>query len=341
MPTLFQDSLERLNARMVELLWRQWCGVGVAGYGAEADGAMVDPEALVLATTRYGRYDSRLMDEALDWLVQFGQRLSVQRLQGLARNWPGVGDARVLGAIAEVLGQQVVHRKWRVIAERGGQAAVAEPLFVGSSIPDRLDAQFAKHGLLREPLELRAMSQAPDPRNPQNLIFALRALLGVNARAEIIAWLLTHPSGHPAAIARSTGYFSKSVQQILNEMADSGHIGAIRVGREKFFSIPRLDRWQALLLPATNPPPRWVEWMPLFAALTRFATTLSTPGIDGQSAGFQAIQLREALVAATPALARAGRAHDLHASPDMRGQALINAVLADLDSLLAPVMGQN
>ena len=38
------------------------------------------PEALLLATTRFGRHDSRLMDESIDWLSQFGRRISLQRL---------------------------------------------------------------------------------------------------------------------------------------------------------------------------------------------------------------------------------------------------------------------
>jgi hypothetical protein len=49
--------------------------------------------------------------------------------------------------------------------------------------------------------------------------------------------------------------------------------------------------------------------MPLFAAITRFAETLALPGIDDQSEHFQAIQLREALDEAMPALIRAGVFH--------------------------------
>jgi hypothetical protein len=87
---------------------------------------------------------------------------------------------------------------------------------------------FAKHGLLRGKLELHGMSQPPDPRARETLVFTLRALLGVNARAEILAWLLTHDSGHPAAIARSTGYFSKSIQ--LREALDEAMPALIRAG---------------------------------------------------------------------------------------------------------------
>ena len=343
MPTSFQNSLSLLTERMVDLLWRQWSSIGVAGYSSPGDDWIIDPEALILATTRFGRHDSRLMDESIDWLVKFGRRISLQRLQGLHRSWPGVADPRVLAAIADVLGQQVAHRKWRVIAKASVETTPTAPesLFLRSD--GKPSAQigeaepiFAKHGLLRGKLEQRAMSQPPDPRARENLLLTLRALLGVNARAEIMAWLLCHDSGHPAAIARSTGYFSKSVQQTLNEMEESGQILSVRHGREKHFRVRPQD-WRFLLPPPAdgqNAFPRWVDWMPLFAAITRFTETLALPGIDGKSEHFQAIKLREALDEAMPALVRAGIVHKLRSSRELRGADLIQTLLSDLESLL-------
>ncbi len=327
---------------MVDLLWHQWSSIGVAGYERPGEQRIIDPEALVLATTRFGRYDSRLMDESIDWLMKFGQRISLQRLRGLEKNWPGVADPHVLSSIADMLGGQVAHRKWRVLAAPPARILDPEPLFLvrdGNPTPqfNETDPVFAKHGLLRGVVVLRNMSQAPDPRRPENLVFTLRALLGVNARAEIMAWLLTHESGHPAAIARATGYFSKSIQQILNEMAGSGQLASTRTSREKHFFLPRRKEWQALLTPTAagrNTIPEWIDWMPLFSAVTRFAEALGKPGLDQKSEHYQAIQLREAFAVATPALVQAGRIHAMQANPQLTGAALITALLADLEAMM-------
>jgi len=341
MPTSFQHSLSQLNQRMVDLLWHHWSSVGVAGYARPDDPRIIDPEALMLATTRYGRYDSRLMDESIDWLMKFGNRISVQRLQGLHKNWPGVADTRVLTAISEVLVGNVAHRKWRVLIEEANPTSKPDALFTSidgkpAMKPKKIDPVFAKHGLVRGPLEFRGMSQTPDSESPQNLIFTLRALLGVNARAEIMGWLLTHESGHPAAIARSTGYFSKSIQQILNEMKESGQVSSIRIGREKHFSIPHRQRWQALLCPATkeNETPEWIDWMPLFSVVTNFAEAIGKPGFDEASEAFQAAKLRDTIHECTPALAQAGRVHNLEAKPGLRGKSMVDAIMADLEKLL-------
>jgi hypothetical protein len=326
---------------MVDLLWHQWSSVGVAGYAGAGQNSIIDPEALVLATSRYGRYDSRLMDEAMDWLMKYGRRISLQRLQGLNKSWPNVSEPRVFAAMAEVLGQQVAHRKWRVMTDGSTEHPDPEPFFLtadGSDAPHfgEMDPIFLKHGYKRGKLAFRSMSQAPDPRVKENLLFTLRGLLGVNARAEIIAWLLSHDSGHPAAIARSTGYFSKSIQQILNEMEESGHVVSVRIGREKHFRLRKSD-WH-FMLPASsdgeNYFPRWVDWMPLFSAINWFVETLDQPGLEEKIDHFQAIQLREALDRATPALVQAGRMDQMRANRDLRGSDLIKELLSDLESLV-------
>lgn len=47
-----------------------------------------------------------------------------------------------------------------------------------------------------------------------NLLLQLRALYGVNVRAEIIAYLLTHEAAHPAEIARAS-YYHNSESDLL------------------------------------------------------------------------------------------------------------------------------
>lgn len=343
MATSFIDSSSRLTEQVVDFLWHQWSSIGVAGHPRTGDEWVIDPEALLLVTTRFGRYDSRLMEESIDWLVKYGRRINLQRLQNLHREWPGVADARVIAAISDILGQQATLRKWRVIADLAPNPSTPESLYLSrdgkpSTHFGPAEPFFEKYGLLCGKLEHRGMSQPPDPSSRGSLLFTLRALFGVNARAEIMAWLLTHDVGHPAAIARATGYFSKTIQQTLNEMEESGQILSVRQGREKMFHV-RAQDWRFLAPVTTSgenlPPfPRWVDWMPLFAAITRFAEALALPGIDEKSEHFQAVKLREALDEAMPALVRAGISHELQTTRDFRGADLVQSLLADIDSML-------
>ncbi len=338
MHTSFQHSRDRLLRHFLDFLWHQWSALGVAGQRRGEDNRLIDPEALLLATTRFGRHDARLLDEVIDWLGSNGKRINLQRLRRIHDEWP-VADLRVLAAISGGLATQSIMRKWITLSDPLPAGAEPEPLFIGldgSALPifHKPDPEFLRYGLLRDPMERRRMSQSPDPSRAANLLCSLRALFGVNARAEMIAWLLTHESGHPAAIARDTGYFSKSVQHTLNEMEDSGHIRSRRHGREKIFWV-KPGAWD-FLITWSQPSgfPRWVDWMPVFSAITTFIDALGEPGLDDAPEQIQSIQLRQALDAAMPALSRAGLAESLTASRKLTGTQLIDAMQEDLNNLV-------
>jgi hypothetical protein len=150
-----------------------------------------------------------------------------------------------------------------------------------------------------------------------------------------MAWLLANEQGHPAEIARQTGYYRRSIQNVLNDLTATGHIGSTRVGREKTFFILRHDEWRFLLTwPNAEAFPQWINWAPLFHALQTFLDTLGKPGLDEKSENYQAIQLRETLRQASPALARASATHRWSTTTDLRGTDIIRSLITDLESLL-------
>lgn len=336
------DSLtnykEQLIERLLGFLWRQWSTLGVAGHARSDDPWIIDPEALLLFSSTVARHDARLFEEILDWLHRNGSWMNLQRL-GTLQKEEQLGDPGVLAAIAEHLAQDSTHHKWKVLIRRADastapEGQVPQALFPGIPLLGEPDSIFLKRGWQRGPLDRRGMSQAPRPNQPATFLFKLRALFGRQARAEVIAWLLAHDQGHPAEIARQTGYFRRTVQLVLNELAESGHVRAIRIGREKDFSI-RASEWLFLLTwDHTGSFPRWITWAPVFKVFTTILATLSQPGIDQRSERFQAVQFRETLDSVLPALHRAGLTTGLTSSPDLRGTALLDSLLTDIDALL-------
>jgi hypothetical protein len=334
-----QNFRESLLQRLLDFLWRQWSALGVAGHARGDDPWMIDPEALLLVSTHIARHDSRLFDEMLDWLHANGSRINLQRLGTLHQD-EHLGDAAVLAAIADLLSKESAHHKWKLLMRRvekpdSPAAERVQRLFPSIPILKEPDPVFLKHGLERGGIELRGMSQAPRPDQPATFLFKLRALFGMQARAEVMAWLLANQHGHPAEIARQTGYFRGSIQNVLNDLTRSGHIGSIRIGREKSFSILRREEWRFLLTwPNADAFPQWLNWAPLFHALQTFLNTLGKPGLDEKSENYQAIQLREALDRAMPGLVRAGIAHQMQATRNPPGADLIESLLADLETIL-------
>lgn len=336
MTTSSINTSNKLLQQLIDFVWRQWTSLGVPGNRASEGDWIIDPEALLLITTEIGRYDSRLLDSAIDWLLVNGQSINLQRLQRLHGQW-GPCDERVLSAIAEILAEKSTLRKWRTLQEKYHTSETREPLFLnpdGSPMPviGTPDPRFAKYGLLRSPWSPRSHSQAPNPKRSANLLLTLRSLFGVNARAEIMAWLLTHEEGHPAAIAKDTAYFSKSIQVTINEMEASGQLRSQRHGREKHFRLHH-DDWKFLITDQSDASfPRWITWPPVFHFCFHTIELLSKSPPTG-SESLRSIQMRGFLDDVAPAL-RESRLHlRMNANPTSTGDSLTQAILDDVEQL--------
>lgn len=353
----------QLTEQLLSFLWRQWSSIGVGGHSSASDHWVIDPEALLLFSTTIARHDPRLFDEILDWLQLNGSRINLQRLTRMHQNYssypsPTFGDGNILAAIGSTLSQQSQHLKWQSLTKLAttkkdnldSETSTTSPLFIANTNASsansvkftadtdwsgfETDSHFASYGFLRSPLRLRGLSTAPKPHQLTNLLFKLRSLFGVNTRAESLAWLLCHPKGHPAEIARDTGYFNRSLQITLNEMSDSGHLRSFRTGREKYFSLYPSD-WKFLLKGEHTTFPTWINWAPLFSALSQILTLLSSENIDQKSTPAQAIKIRQVIERITPELANAGLIHHWNTSPELTGSALIEQTLTDIQSLLS------
>jgi hypothetical protein len=73
---------------------------------------------------------------------------------------------------------------------------------------------FADYGFSRGKLKPRNQI-TPLKYSKNALILKLRGLFGVNARAEIMAHLLTHETAHPSLIARDTYFSQKTIQDAM------------------------------------------------------------------------------------------------------------------------------
>lgn len=335
METSLTSFKPQLREALLAFLWRQWSALGVSGHARTDDPWLIDPEALLLFSTVLARHDARLFDEILDWLQLNADSLNLQRLARLHRDH-ALGDATVLAAIAAQLTRGKAHPKWRTLVARTAAPPAAtppRPLFPHLPVLGNSDATWLAWGWQRPPVELRGLSQTPRPDQPATFLFKLRALFGLQTRAEVIAWLLAHETGHPAEIARATGYFRNTLQGLLNELAASGHAYALRAGREKRFGL-RHDEWRFLLTwPDDGEFPRWLPWPELFALLQRLGMMLDHPKILGLSPAVQAIELERVLAPALVPLSAAGLWTVPTSAPV--GEAAIASIVAQVRALLA------
>lgn len=151
-----------LVERLLDLAWSHWTALGVAG-ASSPSAVAVDLEALLLLTAELAVDDPRLRDESLDWCVRNCRFISKPRLKQLLKLAPPVTQSR-FASFARAL-EEHAGGTWPS-AERGE----------------------------RWPVRLSGKSQAPDLQRPALIRLRLRALFGVDARADLLAALLSFES---------------------------------------------------------------------------------------------------------------------------------------------------
>jgi hypothetical protein len=293
----------------LNLLWDQWSVLGVGIVTRRLNGECVDPEALIMATCDFGRFDQRLFDGMLEWLARYEELISSQRLSSLAkRTFPESKD--VLRSVAAFLYARENKHRWRKLGAGAEQPADAVPLFVhqpSSFAPakDDLDATFLSSGFSRARFDKKAQVTAFQFAHPASLWLRLRALTGVSSRTDVLTYLLTHrEGGHPSEIARVLEYAQRAVQQALTSMNDSGWVVRSERRREVSYTVSELLR--TAFVSSLEGAPEWLTWTRYYHAAAEVWKTLSDPRLVRASAEAQSAELRDAMLRCAPDLSRLG-----------------------------------
>jgi hypothetical protein len=297
MKTLLTEFKKEFQDRVFDILWRQWSAVGVAGHGGVWRGSLIDPEALLLITCTVGRYDARMFDAMVEWMGINGRYINVQRLKRIMTSEQFAGE-QVVRAVAAKTRDSVSAAKWSSIAKPGKTEAPPCPLFFlsnGKPMPviQEPDPIFCAHGLLRSRYETRNVAQPFRAEPVCNLMLRLRAFLGVNARCEIIAYLLLHEKSSPGPLARDAYYFPLTISKAMAEMRGSGFLASRIQGRRRDHRlVPGM--WSDLLV--GHEQPRWIVWPRLFRAIEVLWTFFQDTDFTQVDALAQASALRRVLI---------------------------------------------
>lgn len=266
------SSRDRLLRTALGVLWAQWTEMGVGGTrGTEV--SLIDPEVLLLATSRFSRFDPRLFDVVLDWLVQYSGSLDVTRLRRLGTQ-RRIHDDKVLVALIDFMRQRSLTEKWdassRALLAREERAPYGGPeaLFIAPDgrplhTPGAKDTFFLEHGLERPELVMRDLSLAPDSRRSALGRLRLRTLVGQGVRAEVLLFLATHDHAHGRLIASQAGFSQRQVADYLTQLSESGFAESWEEGRTVQFRLsPEFVR-------SLGPLAAYVDWAKVWSVMAR------------------------------------------------------------------------
>ncbi len=335
-------SLKEFRDLYLEFLlhfsWRQWVALGVAGHADIKDKWIIDPEALLLFTCTIGRYDARLFDEVLDWLDVNGNLINIQRLRNILKKENFAGG-KVLSAIAKVSTGRSKCLKWRTLLKSGLNEFTnnSTPLFFfkdGNPMENygEPDVNFNNYGFARGKIKLRGHTQPVNITKNTGILIKLRSLFGINARCEIILYLLTHESAHPSLIAREVYYSQKTVQDILVEMIQSGLVRVRTIGREKHYWLDKRKWFE--FLKQDNGLLQWINWPAILCALEIIWIKLSNNRILEYDSLLQSSELRVLMQKVKPKIETSGFAEILSDDKLYPGEDYTGVFIEDIKRLI-------
>ncbi|MBI4970559.1 MAG: helix-turn-helix transcriptional regulator [Candidatus Omnitrophica bacterium] len=302
--------------QILDFLWRQWSALGVAGGGRSEDTWLIDPESILVFSIRMARYEPRLFDEILDWLVINGKWIDNQRLRSVLKFKEEEMKRLVCAAAWFVADNSPVYkRKWEAVANLCKKAEHTPQIIVFKTkdgkpypSPQKKSRYFLSYGFLREEPVIRKMTRPVNIGSSTNLRFLLRSLVGTGARSECLAYLLAHDAGHPSEIAREIGFSVKGVRDMLNDLISSGLVLTRPKGKRKLEYYLNKTRWFQFITGQNVEEvkmPLWLNWIELFAALENVWNILNKIE-ETQSGYMRSSKLREAMETISIEFAKSG-----------------------------------
>lgn len=220
-----------LQKEAVELAWRHWTALGVAGVAPLPEVA-VDLEALIAFTPFIAAQEPRLERECVDWCTRIGpDTVSISRLRQVARLMP----ARFESAAHDLPG-----------------------LAIAASSSPRSDA-----GLSNK-------SRPPRLAHPSLIQLRSRRIFGLGARADILVALAMRGRGaEPVRISAmvSAGYTKRAVAMVIEDLTAAGLLEKLSSHGAAGYKLSRPAPLRALLGPWPKKVPRWPERLALVATV--------------------------------------------------------------------------
>lgn len=237
-----------LEQATVDALWAQWRAIGGAASNARPVSAIVDPEALILASLVNDDSEPRLGNILYAWMQRNASLLSVRRLRKISPPDPAFAEKlRTFGATATKLAK---HPRWAAL------------------ITDRAESDTR--------IETFAVSRAIEPalETPPALMLRMRAALGVGAKADSLTYLLGQAdrshrdSTTVRAIAKALDYTLVATRSALEDLAAARFVIA-NGERPVSFATPQ-PGWHDLLGIARLP--AWRPWRAIYDFARQFLT---------------------------------------------------------------------
>jgi hypothetical protein len=238
-------AAKQIEEATLDALWRQWAALGASAPSTGPTRAVIDPEALILTSLCLVEREPRLGDLVAHWGVLNGASIGIQRMKNLAARFPDVLESR-LPAFARLVHDEAKDARWKSL--------------IRPNVP-ALPYRSGKTLSVRTPLT-----------RPPAVMLRLRALFGIDVRADAIAFLLTYRGSYPyvstSDVAAAIGFNATAVKRVLEALADAHWLS---VANDPYLGFSTTDSpLTTLIASEKNETSVWYYCADMFAFATDF-----------------------------------------------------------------------
>ena len=262
-----REFKENFYNALLDVHWKGWTVLGAVSHGKPEGAWIIDLEPLVVSTLTIGLQDKRLLSSSIEWLMINGESINLSRLKRIVKaflvEFPGLKGSLLYPEIVDLFVKTYnknAHNKIEF-----GKA--------GSNKEEENVIREYTHFFSN--FRMRNVTTGPRLRQPSLVQLLLRNILGVDARTEILVYLLANKSGNSNSIAKEIFYSQKNIYTILDKWSRAQMVTKI-----SDHSIPRysLSRKKELLAAiGLKGIPRYLNWTKTFLFLDGLAKALSIP----------------------------------------------------------------
>ncbi len=258
---------ERFFDNLVEIHWRQWTTLGVASHVKPEKTWVVDLEPLIISTLTVGLHDKRLLSSSIEWLTKNGEWANQSRLKRIVKVFSEpLPELKAPAFYPEILGLFVD------TYNRNARYKIKYPkidLYKTEATVITEYRTFFNH------FKVRNVTIEPKLQLSSLIQLLLRNIFGVDARTEILIYLLAHEGGNSNSIAKEIFYNQKNIYTILERWSHARMVSKISEEKISRYSLNR--KKELLRAIGLKEIPEYLNWTRTFLLLGRLAKALSTP----------------------------------------------------------------
>lgn len=217
---------------LLTIHWKQWSTLGVHSSFEPEMSRIIDVEALFISTLSLGLFDKDLLTAAMEWMSVNDGWINLSRYKRIRKLFLGTAA----GDDNPVLSTAVFDHMPNSMSRFAQIDLVRE-----SKLEDMEYREFF------QTFQIQGLAGEMNILQPSLVQLTLRGVFGIDARAEVLIYLLSHESGNSNSIARELFYDQKAVYRIIERWKASGVVETVPVGRTGNVSLKKEEAWMWLL----------------------------------------------------------------------------------------------